>query len=316
MTPKTQRIKNTTFNNHKNYATIQVDLDGLWTNLAYYGHEAPITPDPVFSSSIPRFQALFDKYHIKATFFTIAKDLEDPKKAELIKQLREHGHEIANHTYDHPFGFRSLPIEIQKNQIQKAHQLIKDTIGEAPVGFKAPGYDIDAKTINLLETLGYKYDSSIIPTWSYPIILKTFALITRTKSPNHGPKAIWGLAKNRIYSPNSKKEWKQSKRERSIKEFPCSTAPIFRFPIHATFALKLGDPFIRPTLWLTKILCRDINYEFHAADLADTITDNRLAHLKGLPIKVREQRIESVLKILTKKYTIITSKEYLEKKSK
>ncbi|MBT4446751.1 polysaccharide deacetylase family protein [archaeon] len=300
----------------KPFATVQVDLDGLWTNLGYYGHEAPISPDPVFMSSIPRFIKLFDKYNIKATFFTIAKDLEDPEKAELIRQLHSSGHEIANHTYDHPFGFRSLPIEIQKNQIQKAHQLIKKTIGVDPVGFKAPGYDANAATINLLETLNYQYDSSVIPTWSYPLILKTYAFLTRTKSPSHGPKAIWGLAKNRIYSPNSKKEWKETVRERKIKEFPCTVAPIFRFPIHATFALKLGSPFIIPTLWLTKLLCQDINYEFHAADLSDTVDDKRLAHLKGHPVELRINRIETVLKILTRTHEIIPSKEYINQKSK
>ncbi len=302
--------------NKKPFATVQVDLDGLWTNLAYYGHEHPIMPDPVITTSIPRFIELFNKYNIKATFFTIAKDLESEEKVELIKQLHAAGHEIANHTFSHPFGFRNLTIEEQRDQIQKAHKLITETTGQEPIGFKAPGYDANAKTINLLEKLKYKYDSSIIPTWSYPLILKTYSFLTRTKSPTHGPKAIWGLAKNKIYSPHDEHEWKQSKQERSIKEFPCSTLPILRFPIHATFALKLGMPFIIPTLWLTKLLCKDVNYEFHAADLTDTVTDIRLAHLKGLPIETRMKRIETVLKTLTKTHTIIPSREYLEKRNK
>ena len=176
--------------NNKPLATVQVDLDGLWTNLNYHGHKSEIFPDLIFTSSIPRFIELFDKYNIKATFFTIAKDLENKNKAKLIKLLHNQGHEIANHTYDHPFGFRSLPKEEQTKQIKQAHDLIKETIGQAPTGFKAPGYDANAKTINLLEDLNYNYDSSIIPTWSYPLILKTYATLTGTKAPTHGPKAI------------------------------------------------------------------------------------------------------------------------------
>jgi peptidoglycan-N-acetylglucosamine deacetylase len=298
----------------KKLATIQVDLDGLWTNLAYYGHQHPIYPDHIFTSSIPRFIQLFKKYDIKATFFTIAKDLENPDKAMLIKQLHNAGHEIANHTYDHPFGFKSLPLKTQSNQIETAHQKIFDTIKVEPIGFKAPGYDANAKTINLLESLNYKYDSSIIPTWSYPIILKIFAFLTRTKIPNHGPKAIWGMAKNKIYIPDTKYEWKNSKKNRGIKEFPCTTAPFFKFPIHATFAIKLGKFFIIPTLFLTKLFGVDINYEFHAADLSDTITDIRLAHLKGLPVEERIKRVDLVLKTLSNSHRIITSKEYLNLK--
>ncbi len=300
----------------KPLATVQVDLDGLWTNLEYYGHPSPIFPDPIFMSSIPRFIELFNKYNVKATFFTIAKDLKNKEKAELIKQLHKQGHEIANHTYNHPFGFRELTKQEQKNQIQKAHKLITQTIGQAPTGFKAPGYDANANVINLLEELNYKYDSSIIPTWSYPLILKTYATLTGTKAPTHGPKAIWGLSKNKIYTPHKIMEWKNSKLDRTIKEFPCTTLPILRLPIHATFALKLGAPFIIPTLFLTKLLCQDINYEFHAADLSDTITDKRLPHLKGLPIETRIKRIELVLKTLSKSHKIVTSQEYLERKTK
>jgi peptidoglycan/xylan/chitin deacetylase (PgdA/CDA1 family) len=64
-------------------------------------HEVAITfddgPSPVYT---PQILALLKKYHAKATFFVLGRKVE--QYPQVIKAMAREGHEIGNHTYDHP----------------------------------------------------------------------------------------------------------------------------------------------------------------------------------------------------------------------
>src|SRR3989338_1290749 len=167
-------------------ATIQVDLDGLWTNLRYYGHDAPVSPDIVFTSGLRRYLDIFEELGIKATFFVIGKDIGIPEKRALLQEAHEKGHELANHTFTHPFGFRKLSAQQQQAEIEQGERAIGSITGKKPRGFKAPGYDVDANVFSILAEKWYLYDSSIIPTSMYPLLMKVNSILTRSISRTHG----------------------------------------------------------------------------------------------------------------------------------
>jgi peptidoglycan/xylan/chitin deacetylase (PgdA/CDA1 family) len=64
-------------------------------------HEVAITfddgPSPVYT---PQILALLKKNHAKATFFVLGRKVE--QHPQVIKAMAADGHEIGNHTYDHP----------------------------------------------------------------------------------------------------------------------------------------------------------------------------------------------------------------------
>jgi peptidoglycan-N-acetylglucosamine deacetylase len=295
----------------KRSGTIQIDLDGLWTNLNYYGHSSSIFPDPTFETSIPRFLDLFDKYGIKATFFLIGRDGEVSEKAALIKDLVKSGHEIANHTYSHVFGWRELSVAEKLKEIEKGEKVIERITGKKPVGFKAPGYDVDVETMKLLERKGYSYDSSIIATPFYPLIMKINQLVSGGVKRTHGPKWIWGIAPNSVYYPSFNKEWKKSKRTNGLIELPCSVMPGLRTPYHATFATKFGNGYFQLGHGLTKLMGNSLNYELHAADLADNVRDTRMPHLDEVSIEKRYGVVKNILKTISKDYEVITSRDFV-----
>ena len=296
----------------KMISTIQVDLDGLWTNLQYYGYESDVSPDAVFETAIPRYIELFREFGIKATFFVIGKDVEDPKKKALLQRLHQEGHELANHTYTHPFGLRKLTKEQKLQEIEKGEKAIISITGKKPLGFKSPGYDVDPETQQILREKGYIYDSSVIPTFVYPIIMRINSVLTRSTKRTHGPKLHWFLAPNRPYYPSLLSEWKKGKffsSKSSLLEIPCTTMPFFKIPIHATFALKFGMLYFLPTYFATRIIRLPINYELHAADLADVISDSRLGHLVGMSLERRISLCRKMLKIMTEHHDFVTSIE-------
>ena len=307
-----------------NLATIQVDIDGLWTTLEYYGHQEKCWPDPFFEKAIPRYLDLFQKYNIKATFFLIGKDCDVPEKAAIIKRIQDEGHEIANHTYSHPFGFRSLSAEQQLQEIVKGEEAIQRITGKSPRGFKAPGYDIDHHIIATLNERGYCYDSSMMPTFVYPFIMRMNNLFSGGIRRTHGPKWYWAFAPNKPYVPSTTQEWKNGKgwkngksseknfSRQNLLEVPSSVIPFFRLPFHATFALRLGSHYFKAAYALAQKRNAPLVYEFHAADLADTVTDDRLSHLKNYPLEKRLRLVEEIIHRISRDYSTLTTQDLVK----
>ncbi len=309
---------NDTQKQSRNFATIQVDLDGLWTTLEYYGHQQECGPDLFFEKAVPRFLNLFQKYNLKATFFLIGKDAEVPEKAAIIKLIQDQGHEIANHTYSHPFGFRSLTHEQQKDEISKGEEIIRQITGKSPNGFKAPGYDMDHHVLKILHEKKYSYDSSMMPTFVYPFLMRLNHLFSGGIRRTHGPKWYWVIAPNKLYLPSLKKEWRKESTGKHITshnllEIPSSVVPFFRLPFHATFALRFGNIYFKTAYALFRRKKSSLVYEFHAADLADTISDPRLSHLKNYPLEKRLQLVEKIIQKIATDYTVVTTQELVKR---
>jgi peptidoglycan/xylan/chitin deacetylase (PgdA/CDA1 family) len=70
-------------------------------------------------------------YSAKATFFTIAKNVQ--ANPELYKRILNEGHSVGNHTYDHLNGL-SVSTEKYVNNIQKASEWIDSKLFRPPYG--------------------------------------------------------------------------------------------------------------------------------------------------------------------------------------
>ena len=104
---------------------------------------------------------IFQKYHTHATFFILGEIAV--KYPGLIKEIKNHGHEIATHGFSHKF----IP-ELGKKRFEKeiihSTTLLENLTGEPVVGHRAPLFSITPWAINILEKLGFTYDSSVFPT--------------------------------------------------------------------------------------------------------------------------------------------------------
>ncbi len=106
--------------------------------------------------------AIFQKHRAKVTFFTLGKVMED--HPELIRTIMAEGHEIACHTYTHPFLYQINQTEFE-NELEKCQQLATQ-FGIQLKGFRAPYFSVDDRSLYVLDSLkkyGYQYDSSIFP---------------------------------------------------------------------------------------------------------------------------------------------------------
>lgn len=108
---------------------------------------------------LDRILSLLESYHVKSTFFVPGAIAE--KYEEKILSIHDKGHEIANHGYEHE-NLALLDKNEQEYAIVKSNDILKSITGSTPIGFRAPEGEITKETYDVLESIGFMYDSSLM----------------------------------------------------------------------------------------------------------------------------------------------------------
>lgn len=158
-------------------AALSVDLDEIGCYAAIWGLDAPsgAGAHAIYDKAVPRLRALFAREGVPATFFAIGSDLEREESRARLRELAADGHEIANHSWHHHYDLSRRPKDEVRSEIEGGARAIEGAIGARPIGFRAPGYVITDAMLEVLEELGYAYDSSVFPCPSY-YAAKTLAI--------------------------------------------------------------------------------------------------------------------------------------------
>jgi polysaccharide deacetylase family protein (PEP-CTERM system associated) len=116
---------------------------------------------------------LLSKNRIKATFFLLGIQMEE--FPELVWEIKSEGHELACHTYSHPFLSNLSPHEFRE-ELRKCCELIKP-YQKSFRGFRAPYFSVNSEnlwTLDILKQLNFLYDSSIFPGQTFRSGIPTF----------------------------------------------------------------------------------------------------------------------------------------------
>lgn len=121
-----------------------------------------------------RLVELLNKYHLKATFnintglaksqyaFTLQDHLIKRLPLETLKELYQ-GHEVAVHTYSHPF-LADLSDEEVLSEIQKDIFLLEKTFNVKPLGMAYPYGSYDDRIVDIIKKSGLTYARIIEPS--------------------------------------------------------------------------------------------------------------------------------------------------------
>ncbi len=326
---------------NERHGCISIDCDTISDYLVAYqihpfSQKGDQTLDPVYAKGIPRFLDLFAELNIKATFFVVGRDLTNKSHLKIIRRIVEEGHEIANHTLNHRPDFLELSSAQKEKEIMCTDRMARELLGVKMVGFRGPGYEVDAETLRILRENGYLYDCSVFPSFLFPLIKMAVWLKSREKGKakrflsllkRFGP---WAMAPRLPYRPALDKVWQRADHNghhrnednanKEILEIPITVLPILNLPFYGTFLLVAGKGYSWFSLSLVKKMTRILCFEYHAVDLVhlqENEVDPRLTVHPGLTIPLENKRsfIRDCLSQMQGRFQLLTgenlAKRYL-----
>jgi carbamoyltransferase len=141
-------------------------MDGLDAICQAHGRTYEGASDRFYTSAVDHSIRYFRDQGVTATYFLIARDLDHREKRASVDALLSAGHRIACHSLTHRYLDRLPTMAEKRAEIVDAKHKIEDELGVAVEGFRAPGYSIDFESLELLRDAGYRYDSSIFPSFA------------------------------------------------------------------------------------------------------------------------------------------------------
>lgn len=248
-----------------------VDMDN------YREYRSLIDPDgadPEFSfyrDAVPRFLDVFDAHSVSGTFFVVGRDCRVAEHRALLREIHARGHEVANHSWSHPYDLRSRTRAEKEAEIADAGDAIADAVGEHPVGFRCPSGELDGEVLEILDEHGYLYDSTVFPTpfmWIFMVYGKLFV-----RHPSYGLGAIRAaLSPRGPYLPSAERFYRERAPAASgpdVVEIPISVWPPRGLPFYATLFRLLGPGvFDRCVRWHGDVR-GTIDMLYHLIDLVD-----------------------------------------------
>jgi peptidoglycan-N-acetylglucosamine deacetylase len=107
---------------------------------------------------VPRILELLRSHGTEATFFVPGHTVES--FPDETTEIVDAGHEVAHHSYAHIDPSRQTPDE-ERADMERAWAAL-ERAGVTPLGFRSPSADLSDSTLELVEELGFLYDSSLM----------------------------------------------------------------------------------------------------------------------------------------------------------
>jgi peptidoglycan/xylan/chitin deacetylase (PgdA/CDA1 family) len=106
---------------------------------------------------IDRILGLLDEADIRATFFVPGWTVDT--YSDRVRDIHARGHEVGHHGYHHVPPVK-LSASEQREDFLRGIEAIETCIGEKPLGYRSPSWQLTPVTFALLREFDFEYDSS------------------------------------------------------------------------------------------------------------------------------------------------------------
>jgi peptidoglycan/xylan/chitin deacetylase (PgdA/CDA1 family) len=106
-----------------------------------------------------RILELLERRGIPATWFVPGHTLTT--FTDDVDAILAAGHELACHGWFHE-DFAELTADEQREVLRRSVEAVRAVTGAPPAGFRAPYWSVGSETIDLVEAVGFRYDSSLM----------------------------------------------------------------------------------------------------------------------------------------------------------
>ncbi|MBI3692977.1 MAG: polysaccharide deacetylase family protein, partial [Mycolicibacterium aromaticivorans] len=133
---------------------------------------------------VPRLLALLARHDVRSTFFVPG--YTAVRYPDVVRAIVDGGHEVAHHGYLHEVLTGMTP-EQEGVILDRGTEVLAALTGEAPVGFRAPMWELNWHSPELLVERGFLYDTSLMDA-DHPYELRTSSTGSLVEIP-----AQWAL---------------------------------------------------------------------------------------------------------------------------
>jgi hypothetical protein len=232
---------------------------------------------------VPRAARLFASRGVRVTWFVVGRDADGELAAPdqairrgnamRLRALAEHGDELGNHSYSHPYELARLSPAETSAELLGCDRVLRAVTGAAPRGFRAPGYDLSPAMLDCLARAGYRYDSSVFPAPGYyaakALVMAALALVGRPSGAvMTNPRQLAASADP--YRPAMDRPWRRG--QAPVVELPVAVTPWLRLPAIGT-SLIVAPQVIRNRIVAAIARRAFWNFELHGIDFIDAEKD-------------------------------------------
>lgn len=140
----------------RKFAVLAMDVED-WRDFCY----PPDAREPEGSAMLDGFDnyvELLNRHGIKTTFFVPGEKAESLR--ETLLYAEGCGHEIACGGLRRESA-QEPPVQTFAAETREAKRRLEDLLGRNVTGYRAPGLPLDAESVALLKTLGFRYSASL-----------------------------------------------------------------------------------------------------------------------------------------------------------
>lgn len=108
---------------------------------------------------VPRILGILERAGVRATFFVPG--FTARRYPDVVRAIAAGGHEVGWHNDVHEAP-PSLDEAAERAIVERGTEMLEPLTGSRPLGYRAPMWDLNARTPALLAAAGFAYDSSLM----------------------------------------------------------------------------------------------------------------------------------------------------------
>jgi peptidoglycan/xylan/chitin deacetylase (PgdA/CDA1 family) len=137
--------------------TFDFDAMSLWVGTFASNNPSAISRGEFGVVGVQRLLALFRKHDIAGTFCIPGHTAY--AFPDLLKEIQASGHEIVHHGWVHE-NPATFDRDGERGILERGLEALDFATGERPRGYRSPAWDLSPSSIELLQEMGFFYDSS------------------------------------------------------------------------------------------------------------------------------------------------------------
>lgn len=119
---------------------------------------------------VPRLLCELERAGVRATFFVPG--FTARRYPDTVRRIVAAGHEVGWHNDLHESLFTLAEEEEERAILERAAEVLEPLTGRRPTGYRAPWWELNPRTPELLAEAGFTYDSSLMDD-DVPYVLET-----------------------------------------------------------------------------------------------------------------------------------------------